>query len=121
MWQIFQNIKNLKTTRKILRNNQTKTEQIFWNKVKNKQFHNLKFRRQHSIWRYILDFYIPELKFCIEIDGDSHFDENWKSYDEVRTEFLKSIWIKVIRFTNKDIVENLDWVIELLEKIILKH
>jgi very-short-patch-repair endonuclease len=49
MGQILQNTKNLTITRKVLRNNQTKPEELFWNKVKNKQFHNLKFRRQHSI------------------------------------------------------------------------
>lgn len=115
MWYFKYNISNLNNTRKALRKNMTKPEEIFWNKVRNKQFHNLKFRRQHSIWRYILDFYISELKLCIEIDGDNHFDENWKSYDEVRTEFLKSVWIKVIRYTNKEITENIYWVIEDLE------
>lgn len=78
----------------------------------------LKFRRQHSIWRYILDFYSIELKLCVEIDWDSHFEENAKEYDNVRTEFLESAWIKVIRFTNKEIVENIEWVLESLKNFI---
>lgn len=109
---ILNNKIELKLTRKNLRNNLTKPEQIFWNKVRNKQFLWLKFRRQHSVWRYILDFYCPELKLCIEIDWDNHFEENTKEYDSVRTEFLESSWIKVTRFTNKEIMENIEWVLE---------
>lgn len=112
---IINNKIELKQTRRKLRNNQTKPEQIFWNKVRNKQLLWLKFRRQHSIWRYVLDFYCPELKLCVEIDWDNHFQDNQLKYDKLRTEFLDSSWIKVVRFTNIDIIENIDWVIENLE------
>lgn len=120
MWKILQNIPALKQTRKVLRKNQTKPEEIFWNKVRNKQFLWWKFRRQHSIWRYIMDFYCKELNLCIEIDGDNHFENEQKEYDEIRTEFLKTAWIKVCRFTNKEIMENSDWVLATLEEIIDK-
>lgn len=118
MWYLKYNTSYLKPTRKSLRTNQTKPEEILWNKLRNKQFYWIKFRRQHSIWRYILDFYSSEIKLCIEIDWDSHFDEKWKNYDEIRTDFLESIWIKVIRFTNNEIIENIDWVMNNLETII---
>lgn len=116
MWIQVKNAQNLKQTRKILRTNLTKPEQVFWNKVKSKQFFWLKFRRQYSIWRYILDFYCHSLKICIEIDWDSHFENDAIEYDKIRTEFLESAWIKVIRFTNKEIMDNIEGVMETLEK-----
>ncbi|MDD3302895.1 MAG: endonuclease domain-containing protein [Candidatus Gracilibacteria bacterium] len=112
------NAQNLKQTRKVLRINQTKPEEVFWNKVRNKQFFGLKFRRQYSLGRYILDFYCHSLKICIELDGDSHYGEESIEYDEIRTEFLKSAGIKVIRFTNKEIMNNIEGVLEsLIENI----
>ena len=114
MWIQIKNAQNLKQTRKILRINQTKPEQIFWNKVRSKQFFWLKFRRQYSIWRYVLDFYCHSLKLCFEIDGDSHFEEEALEYDKIRTEFLENARIKVIRFTNKEIMDNIDGVLETL-------
>jgi very-short-patch-repair endonuclease len=65
---ILNNVINLKQTRITLRKNQTKPESLFWNKVRAKLFLDLKFRRQHSIGCYVLDFYCSELKICIEID-----------------------------------------------------
>lgn len=118
MWIKVKNAQNLKQTRKVLRINQTKPEEVFWNKVRNKQFFWLKFRRQYSLWRYILDFYCHSLKICIELDWDSHYGEESIEYDEIRTEFLKSAGIKVIRFTNKEIMNNIEWVLEsLIENI----
>lgn len=103
-------------TRKTLRNHQTKPEQEFWKKVKGKQFFWIKFRRQYSIWRYILDFYCKDLQLWIEIDGDSHFTEDGKMYDKERTAYIEALGIKVERFTNKEIMENVDWVLEYLKE-----
>ncbi len=120
MWYSNYNILKLKDTRKSLRKKQTKPEDIFWNKVRAKNFYGLKFRRQHSIWRYVLDFYCNEFKLWVEIDWDNHFEENTIQYDKIRTEFLKSNWIKVVRFTNLDIMNNIEWVlIDLKNKIVL--
>ncbi len=63
------NKKYLKSTRKDLRNNPTSAEKILWEHLKGSNFYGYKFRRQHSIGRYILDFYCPELKISIELDG----------------------------------------------------
>ena len=62
---------SLKSTRRKLRNNQTNVERLLWNHLKNKQFYGLKFYRQYSIGKYILDFYSPELELAIELDGGS--------------------------------------------------
>lgn len=109
---ILNNKKELEITRKTLRNHQTKPEQIMWSKLKSRQFLWLKFRRQHSIWRYILDFYCPEKKVAIEIDGENHFEEAQREYDDIRTGFLNSAWIKVVRYTNEDIMTHIEWVLQ---------
>jgi very-short-patch-repair endonuclease len=69
---------------------------------------DFKFRRQHPIERFIIDFYCAEVKLCIEIDGDSHSEPGQKEYDTARTELLESIGCKVIRFTNNDVRHNMD-------------
>ncbi len=111
---LIYNKKRLKITRKKLRNEATETERILWEELKNSKFMWLKFRRQHSINRYILDFYNIKLKICIEVDWEIHLDR--KEYDKIRTEFLNAFWIKVIRFTNKEILENINLVLKNLKK-----
>jgi very-short-patch-repair endonuclease len=108
------NIKKLFERRKELRNNSTSQEDLLWSKLKNSQI-GLKFRRQHSIGGYIVDFYCPSKRLVIEIDGPQHFTKDNKEYDEIRTEFFKGLDIKVLRFTNIEIDTNID---EVLQKII---
>ncbi len=69
-----------------LRGKQTQTEEILWQLLRNRKFHNLKFRRQHAIGRYIADFYCDEKKIVIELDGKIH--ENQKEYDAIRDEII---------------------------------
>lgn len=92
-----------KELRKYLRANVSKAEQLLWAKLKAKRFCNFKFRRQYGVGKYVLDFYSVELRLAIEIDGGSHFEQEDIEYDEVRTNFLNSLKIKVIRFTNNDV------------------
>lgn len=96
------NIKSLLYRRKDLRNNSTPEEILLWLQLKNSQL-GFKFRRQHSIGGYIVDFYCPVKKLVIEIDGPQHFTKENMEYDSVRTEFLKGLDIKVIRFTNLEV------------------
>ena|SRR5680860_552242 len=111
------NIKNQKKTRQSLRNNMTKSEIILWSKLKGNQL-GYKFRRQHGIGKYIVDFYCPELKLIVEIDGDVHgFEENIIK-DNARQEFLESLSLKVLRYTNNDVKKNISGVLEdLIAKI----
>jgi very-short-patch-repair endonuclease len=101
-----------KLKRRELRSNMTKAEAIVWQKLRCKQLENCKFRNQYSVDRFVLDFYSPELKLAIEIDGDSHFLEGAAQYDEERQIFIESTGIKFLRFTNKDVYENLNGVLE---------
>ncbi|MBS1514503.1 MAG: endonuclease domain-containing protein [Bacteroidetes bacterium] len=102
----------LKEKRQALRNNATLSEKILWSKLKKGNPFNLKFRRQYSIGNYIVDFYCPELKLAIEIDGDSHFQEGADKKDFTRTNFLEREGINLIRFTNNDVKKNLQQVLE---------
>jgi very-short-patch-repair endonuclease len=95
-----------------LRKEQTPEEVIVWELLRNRKFMNLKFRRQHDIEGFIVDFYCHDLKLAIEIDGRVH--EKQKEYDELRQELIASKGINFIRLTNDEI--NLDVNI-LLEKI----
>lgn len=108
------NGKELKPRRKELRNNLTYAEVFFWQQVKGKQLDGRKFRRQTSIGPYIVDFYCPEEKLVIELDGEVHFNEEAVRYDNERTEYFESLGLKVIRFENNEVLKNTE---DVLNKI----
>ncbi len=103
----------LNTFRKTLRNNMPQPERKLWFYIRRKQL-GVKFRRQHSIGKYIVDFFCCELKLAIELDGNSHFSEQAQAYDHQRTRDLNKLGIKVLRFTNNEVNQNLE---EVLVKI----
>ena len=105
----------IKERRKELRNNMTAEEKIIWKYIKNNQL-GVKFRRQHSIDYYIADFYCSELKIVIEIDGSQHYSEDGIEYDMEREEFMKSIGIRTIRFSNYDVLNNIEGVVEKIKE-----
>ena len=116
MTKIF-NRYNRRSIRKNLRNKLTFHEIILWSKLKNRQINNRKFRRQHGIGNYIVDFFCPELKLVIEVDGANHsFDEKSEQYDTERKKYIESQGIKVIRFGNNEIKDNLIGVLEVVYK-----
>lgn len=96
---------------KFLRNNQTQTEQMLWLKLRNNQL-GVKFRRQHPVGNYVLDFYCHKYKLAIEIDGEYHSEIEQKDYDRLRDQNLNELGIKTLRFTNDQILNDLDSVIE---------
>ncbi|MBO5539337.1 MAG: endonuclease domain-containing protein [Muribaculaceae bacterium] len=93
-----------KERRKLLRNNSTMAEIKLWNELKGRKAGGLKFRRQQGIGAYILDFYCPELKLCVELDGNSH--EMKQEYDIERTLFLNGQGIEVLRFSNVQVMSH---------------
>ncbi|GIK42236.1 MAG: hypothetical protein BroJett011_60690 [Chloroflexota bacterium] len=95
-----------------LRHPLTPQEAKLWHRLKTKQFFGLKFRRQHPLHQFILDFYCHEKHMVIEIDGDSHTEPAQQRYDQARTEWLKQHGLWVIRFHNRDIDHNLAGVLE---------
>lgn len=87
----------------------TEAEWKMWNLWLRRNITWYRFLRQKPLWNYIVDFYCDRLKLWIEIDWESH---NWQwMYDEIRTIFLKKLWIKIIRYTNNQVHYQLDWVL----------
>ncbi|MEK7104535.1 MAG: endonuclease domain-containing protein [Patescibacteria group bacterium] len=105
------NIKKLLYRRKDLRNNSTSEEILLWLRLKNSQL-GFKFRRQHSIGGYIVDFYCPSKKLVIEIDGKEHSKKENKEYDKIRTDYFAGLDINVLRFTNAEINTNIENVVD---------
>ena len=89
-----------------LRQNMTQAEEILWTQLKNRKFMGLKFRRQHLISHFIVDFYCPQEKLVIEIDGSVHEQEDQKEYDGKRTEELRRLGLRELRFKNEEIEKN---------------
>ncbi|MFJ7799395.1 endonuclease domain-containing protein [Pedobacter suwonensis] len=106
------NLKYLKDKRKELRNNLTPAEANMWRYLQNSKLDGKKFRRQHSVGNYILDFYCPSEKLAIEVDGNSHDDYSAEVYDKERTNFLNSKGITIIRFNNLEVFESEELVYE---------
>lgn len=94
-----------------LRQPQTPAEATLWQHLRNRNL-VYKFRRQHSMDRFIIDFYCAEAKLCIEIDGGSHFETKQAEYDAIRTGFLEQLGYKLIRFTNDDVRYNIHAVVD---------
>src|SRR5436309_4459260 len=105
------NAKALEERRRELRSALTPAEALLWKSLQHSQLSGKKFRRQHSIDKYIVDFYSPDCRLAIELDGDAHFTEGGAEYDAARTEFLTKKGIRVLRFENREIFDNLDLVI----------
>jgi very-short-patch-repair endonuclease len=101
---------------KALRKNQTETEEIIWQCLRNRKLLNFKFRRQHPVHKFIADFYCHEAKLIIEIDGGVHENPANQEYDKNRTDEFKLIGITVIRFTNEEVNNNLYEVINVIVK-----
>ncbi len=95
----------------ILRRNMTKAELVLWDKLKDKKIFKSKFRRQHPVDIFIVDFYCHEYKLVIEIDGEIHNDNETKEYDTGREAELKKFGLIVLRFTNHQVIYKLDEVI----------
>jgi len=104
------NRQETKEKRRALRKNLTEAEKALWKKLRGKRLEGLKFFRQSGIGTYIADFYCPQLKLVIEIDGGQHFFEEGKSYDAQREHYMSSPSISTLRFSNLDILKNIDGV-----------
>ena len=120
MSNIF-NRKSQKFKRQYLRNNATEAERNLWSKLKGKQILGQKFRRQHGIGPFIVDFYCHECKLAIEIDGTTHWTKEAKEYDRRREEYIKQYGVRFLRFTNSAIVGNLYGVLIVIAEEVKGH
>jgi len=112
---IHYNHKSEKTNRRRLRRKSTEAEKLLWDKLRNRKFLGLKFRRQYSISQFVLDFYCPEKRFAIELDGDIHNRKGVKNHDENRDGFIKDFNIKIIRIKNEMVLDDIDSVLEFIK------
>ena len=95
-------------------------EAILWSKLQKRQVLGFKFRRQYSVGPYVLDFYCPDAKLAVEIDGDSHFQENAAEYDGKRQAAIEQLGIRFLRFSNQEIHKNLFAVLERVTEAVRK-
>jgi len=102
---------------KYLRKNMTRSELILWKKLKERNLFKFKFRRQHPIDIFIVDFYCHELKLVIEVDGEIH-NNDMKDYDLGRESELNRFGITVLRFTNEQVIFNMKFVVSKILAVI---
>ena len=103
---------------RLLRNNMTEAEKIVWDKLKNRKVFKARFRRQHPVGSFIVDFYCHEYKLAIEIDGEIHLKTEVNEYDDGRSHDIEKLGIKILRFTNYEVFNNLNKIIEEILKTI---
>lgn len=94
-----------------LRDNETPTEKLLWQRIKNNQT-GVKFRRQHPIGNYIADFYCHRARLVLELDGDYHDNTNQKELDNMRDKFMNELGIHILRFVDDDIINDIESVIK---------
>ena len=97
---------------KSMRHAATDAENLLWQLLRAKRFMNLKFRRQHVIKPYIVDFYCHEIGLVIELGGSQHGMDDAIEYDAERTKFLEALGLTVVRYWNHDVLSRADVVLE---------
>ncbi len=110
--RIRQGQPNRLSLKRHFRANLTPAESRLWTKLRTKQFQDLKFCRQHGIGPYIVDFFCPQKSLVIEVDGDVHAEKSVQKKDKERERYFQSLGLRVIRYNNDDLLNNLDGVLE---------
>jgi very-short-patch-repair endonuclease len=100
--------KGLKRFVRELRKNMTDAERRVWGVIRRKQLNGRQFYRQKNIGDYIVDFYCPAAKLIVEIDGGQHYSEEGLRRDNTRDEFLRSLGFRILRFSDREVFENLE-------------
>ncbi len=107
--------KNLKQRSRQLRKSMTDAERHLWAKIRMKQLKGYQFYRQKPIGDYIVDFFYPRVKLVIEVDGSQHSSDEMTEYDRIRDEQMRSLGLSVLRFTNTEVLTNIEGIIERIE------
>jgi len=112
----FHNLPEKKPQRRELRSRLTPEESFLWTFLQHRQLAGRKFRRQHSVGPYILDFYCPAEKLAVELDGSTHDHEAAQAYDAKRETFLSKLGIRTVRFQNSEVRKNIEGVLIAIEQ-----
>ena len=99
----------------------TDAERHLWAKIRMKQLKGYQFYRQKPIGDYIVDFFCPRAKLAIEVDGSHHLVGEMIEYDRIKDEYLSSLGLRVLRFTNTDVLTHFEGVVESIEKEIIRE
>ena len=110
---IYYNSK-LKNQSRGLRKNATDAEKLLWSRVRRKQLKDCQFYRQRIIGNYIVDFYCPKAKIIVELDGEQHYTDEGKIKDRERDLYLNNLGLQVLRFTNREVLGNIEGVLEVI-------
>ena len=103
---------DIKARARAMRKQPTAAESVLWRKLRNRQLNGYKFRRQHSIDRFIVDFYCREARLVIEVDGPVHEAPEAIEYDGARQQFLEERGLSCLRFTNEQVINDTDSVLK---------
>ena len=104
--------RKLKPLARTLRTKMTDAEQLIWSKIRRKQIGGVQFYRQKNVGHYIVDFYCPKGKLIVEIDGGQHYETGGMKKDQERDRYLHGLGLTVLRFSDIDVLKNIDGVIE---------
>ena len=115
MQRVRQGLTHNSRLKRNLRLQMTAPESRLWSRLRAKQFHGLKFRRQHGVGPYVVDFYCSERSLVIEIDGDTHAEASQVTRDKERDLYLTSLGLDIVRYANGDVIDNLEGVLADLE------
>jgi very-short-patch-repair endonuclease len=107
--------RKLKERSQQLRKSMTEAEVLLWSRIRMKQIKGHWFYRQKPIGEYIADFYCPQSRLVVEVDGGQHYSSEIVEYDKVRNEYMKCLGLKVLRFPNTEVLTNIKGVIEVIE------
>ena len=108
----------LKDRARELRQNMTDAEKLLWSKIRRKQLDGLQFYRQRIIGDYIVDFYCPKAGLVVEVDGGQHYIPKGQHNDQVRGDNIEKLGLKVVRFSNIDVLKNIDGVFQKLQEMV---
>jgi very-short-patch-repair endonuclease len=100
---------------KALREKQTEAEKYLWNYLSKNQRKGFRFKSQHPIHLFIADFYCHKCKLVVEVDGGIHYEEQQKERDAARNYFMKEVGLTVLRFTNDEVMENIEKVLDTID------
>lgn len=110
---------DIKERARLMRKNLTAAESILWQRLRRKQVGGLRFRRQHPIGRFIVDFYCAEARLVIEVDGEIHDEPGHTESDEDRQRFLQALGLRVLRFRNAQVTRETDAVVAVIAEHLL--
>ncbi len=109
----------LKPLARQMRHEPTPAEDLLWRRLRSRRLYDTRFRRQHAIERFIVDFYCADARLIVEVDGVIH--EYTQEEDAIRQEYLESLGFMVIRFTNGDVVTSLGAVVERIGEVLVER